>query len=423
MGQFLETERPRQAAFKSRSLYFSEFARADGIYRGKYRPFCLPRENAEENLFEEIRTVAPRYFQKQEIKWHHGRDNKPSNHLCDSQVCCVNFLFPFADKPHALIELLRPVFPTILRVLPMEKEFPGQFISFEWIGKENYLQERIGRGGKRTRGANFTSADAAVMFEREDGMRQIALIEWKYTESYGSTPLKIAPSGTDRTKIYKPLYEQEDCPLNESLLRDFADLFYEPFYQLMRQQLLAHEMERAHELGATLVSVLHIAPWHNQDFRRVTSPNLCELGVSAMDVWKRLVQAPDRFTSVSTEELFGRLAVEHLPQLSAWWGYINQRYSWLPHRTKCSICNVELDDPEFASNYPNFVCRECDARALNGKGEPPHHDSMHDNGDNPVFIDDIKCWRRYRFGGYITMRDKFDCADILEFYARYKEVF
>jgi hypothetical protein len=40
---------------------------------------------------------------------------------------------------------------------------------------------------------------------------------------------------------------------------------------IMRQQLLAHEMEKAHELGADIVSLLHFSPAHNKDFMRVTS--------------------------------------------------------------------------------------------------------------------------------------------------------
>jgi hypothetical protein len=260
-----------------------------------------------------------------EIKWHDGQGRKPSNHLCDSQVCCVNFLFPFADKPEALVELLRPVFPAIRRVLSMEAD---QFVSFEWIGRENYLREKC-RTSKRTRGANFTSADAAAMFERQDGLRQIVLIEWKYTESYGETWLRFAQSGTDRRQIYAWLFEREDCFLDKPLLPCFCDLFYEPFYQLMRQQFLVHEMEKAHELGADVVSVLHIAPAHNHDFRRVTSPALRRLGDSAVDVWKRLVTTPDRFASVATEELFGRSRIGHLPELTAWWEYVSQRYPWL----------------------------------------------------------------------------------------------
>jgi hypothetical protein len=45
-------------------------------------------------------------------------------------------------------------------------------------------------------------------------------------------------------------------------------------------------MERARELGADKVSLLHIAPAHNRDFRRVTSPSLIPLGDSAIGVWK-----------------------------------------------------------------------------------------------------------------------------------------
>lgn len=111
MGKFLEAERQRQAKFKASSLYFSEAARSDGVYRGKPRSFCLPLEYARENLFLDIRQTAPAYFAAQDIKWHDGGDGNPSNHLCDSQVCCVNFLFPFADKPHALAAVLRPIFP------------------------------------------------------------------------------------------------------------------------------------------------------------------------------------------------------------------------------------------------------------------------------------------------------------------------
>jgi len=325
-GRFLEAERSRQAAFKASSPYLTEAALADGVYKGKPRPFCLPRERADENLFHEIRQPALTYFARHEIKWHGGKEGNPFNHLCSSQVCCANFLFPFADKPNALVELLRPVFPTIRRVISMEAD---QFVSFEWIGKDNYLREKC-RTSKRTRGANFTSADAAVMFERQDGRRQIVLIEWKYTESYGETWLRFARrSGTDRRQIYAWLYECEACLLDKSLLRCFCDLFYEPFYQLMRQQFLAHEMEKAHELGADVVSVLHIAPAHNQDFRRVTSPALRRLGDSPIDIWKRLVKTPDRFASVATENLFGRSRVGRRPELAAWWEYVGQRYPWL----------------------------------------------------------------------------------------------
>lgn len=326
MGKFLESEKVQQAEFKASSPTFSEAARADGLYKTKLRPHCLPREHSAENLFLDIRQNALDYFAAYQIKWHDAIERNPSNHLCDSQVCCVNFLFPFADQPGALAEILGPHFPTLHTMLPIEN---GQYVAFEWIGQENYLGEKISRNGKRSRGANCTSADAAVMFQHTNGQRQIVLIEWKYTESYSPTWLKFAKSGTDRTQIYAPLFQRDDCPINKALLPEFDDLFYEPFYQLMRQQLLAHEMERARELGADVVSVLHIAPAHNTDFHKVTSRGLETTGKTAMEVWRKLVRPQSRFLSLSTEQLFGPLFTTPPPTMQEWLAYIGLRYRWV----------------------------------------------------------------------------------------------
>ena len=326
MSRFLTDEKPRQAAFKANSPYFSEGARKEGIYKGHSYPFCLPRDYALENLFPDIREPALSYFDRNEIKWHDGQNHKPSNHLCDSQVCCVNFLFPFFDKPKALAGLLRPIFPVIQEMLPIED---GQYVAFEWIGQRNYLGERISRNRKRTRGENFTSADAAVKFKRTDEKTQIVLIEWKYTEAYFSTWLKYAGSGTDRTKIYEHLYNDDDCPLDKEHIPSFDSLFYEPFYQFMRQQLLANEMEKAHELGADVVAVLHISPAQNKDFMRVTSPDLKTIGISPTHIWQKLVKAPGRFVSEYTENIFGKFNVGAFTKLSDWWRYVSMRYEWV----------------------------------------------------------------------------------------------
>lgn len=326
MGLFLESEKVQQAEFKASSPTFSEAARADGFYKTKFRPFCLPREHSAENLFPGIRQNALAYFASHQIKWHDAIERNPSNHLCSSQICCVNFLFPFADQPHALADMLRPHFPTLQTMLHIEN---GQYVAFEWIGQENYLGEKISRNGKRSRGANCTSADAAVMFQHTNGQRQIVLIEWKYTESYSPTWLKFAKSGTDRTQIYAPLFQRDDCPINKALLPHFDALFYEPFYQLMRQQFLAHEMERARELGADVVSVLHIAPAHNTDFHKVTSAKLETLGKTAMDVWRNLVRPQSRFLSLSTEQLFGPLFTTQPLAMQRWLAYIGLRYRWV----------------------------------------------------------------------------------------------
>jgi hypothetical protein len=98
----------------------------------------------------------------------------------------------------------------------------------------------------------------------------------------------------------------------------------------MRQQFLAQKMEEARELDADVVSVLHIAPKCNVRFRRITSPELARAypTLSATEMWSSLVTAPQRFQSVNTEELFGRLTASNVPAMSQWLTYIKSRYPW-----------------------------------------------------------------------------------------------
>ncbi len=101
----------------------------------------------------------------------------------------------------------------------------------------------------------------------------------------------------------------------------------------------------------------------------------------------------------------------------------------------CSICQDNPVDKHPAEAYPNLVCESCDQRAVNEHGEEPWHgwppdenpeteeDTVQmapDRGENPVYIDGEKCWRRYRFGGWVTMKDDHDCDSISEFYEEHR---
>jgi hypothetical protein len=168
-----------------------------------------------------------------------------------------------------------------------------------------------------------------VHFERQDGTQQVVLIEWKYCESYSSTPYTSPEAGRGGQTSTGACSTLLTARWIKTCSQAYDDLFYEPFYQFMRQQFLAHAMEKARELGADIVSLLHIAPAANRDFRRVTSPGLRALGESATQIWSRLVRPPGRFLSVSTEALFGGFAVRDFPPLTRWWDYVSTRYRWL----------------------------------------------------------------------------------------------
>jgi hypothetical protein len=161
MGKFLKAEKILQADFKINSPYFSDNARTDGVYKNHPYPFCIPRQYANENLFAGIRSAPIEHFKKYKIKWHDGQKSFPSNHMCDSQVCCVNFLFPFADLPAALSALLKPFYPQLSKMLPIEEDL---YVTFEWIGEKNYLGEKISRSGKRIRGGEFHQRRCSCAF-------------------------------------------------------------------------------------------------------------------------------------------------------------------------------------------------------------------------------------------------------------------
>jgi hypothetical protein len=290
-----------------------------------------------ENLFAGFRQSAIDYFRQRNISWHGGTGTPmgprlPSRHLCCSQSMCVNTLFALMEAPASLSALLHDLgYPVLepLRFNPGGAYFiePG-YVAFEWIGLRNYLCEKS-RGGiapevQRTRGSGFTSADFAFRFKRTDHRIQIVLGEWKYTEMYSSESIRVSGHGTDRFEIYRAALKAADCPIDYHTVGVDA-LFYEPFDQMMRLQLLAHAMERARELNADIVSVLHIVPSANRDLLdTITSTKLKPLGRTIHDVWRAMVD--DRnFSAVHAEYVLAHL-LEDIPD-QRWADYMRVRYA------------------------------------------------------------------------------------------------
>ena len=330
MATYAHTQRTRQAAFKQSWEWLSPAARADGAYRGKSYPFVLPTGSARENLWEPIRAAALRHFYVQRIAWHDGQNRgpvesrEPSPHLLDSQVCAVNFWWGLSLSPDSLAAALRSVFDDVDHVvLPSES---GPLAEVEWVGLERYLDER----GWPGRGEFATSADLLLAYEDAAGRRHGVLVESKYTETYSPDKwLNIGKSGESRRKTHSPLFEAANSPIRGKLGIELDDLLIEPFYQHLRQQFLAAEMERARELDFDTVTCLHVSPRANREFHEgVTAPKLREFGETVGEAWNAILVKPERYRSAAYEDLFSAVAAAGDPELVGWEQYQRTRYGW-----------------------------------------------------------------------------------------------
>ncbi len=307
---FREAARRAAVVWKQSTSTLPDTARGPGPYRpdGPAYGFCLPSEFLALNLLPEAREIALDRFDRVGIPWHAGGNALPGPHLLSSQVQCANALAPFVDSPDALAAIFGGVLP-IADVLPFgDPALPTDHVVFEWIGLTDHLGERGGSAG--IRGAHSTSADAAIKYRNTDGQTEIALIEWKYIERYGGGPLSGGEASlAKRQRRYRSMFADPDGPLRNDLVA-FDDLFVEPFYQLMRQQLLAYAMEHSHELGADRVRVIYAAPAANAELwgslgarhrqpRQDTGPTF----TSVLEVWTAMQRRPDRFSWFDTAAL------------------------------------------------------------------------------------------------------------------------
>ena len=244
----------------------------------------------------------------------------------------MNFLFPMQSNDKLLANVFKGIYPELGTPLPMvEDGISGKgahpYVSFEWIGLDDYLSETRRKPGKRIRGANYTSADFAFRFRRTDGRIQIVLGEWKYTEYYG-----YEDKGTNQIRLnnYTESFSRSPGVFVSKDPALYRSLFFEPFYQLMRLQLLAQEMEASHEMGTDLVTVLYIHPAANKEFtERVTSRYLSAKfpGQGVMSIWRQLVDQT-RFTTISMEYLLQLIGRARPLANPAWVDYLQTRYNF-----------------------------------------------------------------------------------------------
>ena len=80
-----------------------------------------------------------------------------------------------------------------------------------------------------------------------------------------------------------------------------TELLQEPLYQLVRQQLLAWELEKARAHGADRVRVVLVSPRENAAYQRsLHGTRIRALGGCVSEVWQSLLRRPDRFVAMDS---------------------------------------------------------------------------------------------------------------------------
>jgi hypothetical protein len=267
----------------------------------------------------------------QEIGWH-----THANHGASSQVCCVYFLFPFVDQPALLARWIDQVLgvedarPEVIE----RRNGEDHYVAFEWFPETDYLNE-AGKDGKRNRGSNSTSVDAAVRY-RIGGELHLLLIEWKYTESYASKRNPKSMAGDpSRIARYHNIWQRPHGPIRADLDVELTEFFLEPWYQLLRQQMTAYHAETDPLSPYHRVTLLHISPNSNLGLHKAKG-NFAVHGDDVFEVFASLLDRNfrDRFKSIDTSEAFSCL---FRSDAASWMDWLYGRYPALLQKSMDSL--------------------------------------------------------------------------------------
>lgn len=269
-------------------------------------------QDGRNNIYHEIRQDVIDYFDENEISWWQG---KPVPHMNSSQIACVNHLFLLRQDHDAVLSIAKNASGLdLIDVVKMNCDKNPQYISFEVVSTNDLLNE-----GKRTRGRNCTSVDAAIIGIDRNGKRWLLPIEWKYTESYGNS--------CDKTGKGRPDHYREYIATSSYLKGDEESLkiyFWEPFYELMRQTIWAERIclnKESELLGCDHFKHINVIPKENTnllDFKyRVSGKNL-------LDTWQNSLKDESSYVMISPEELMR--PISNCKQYSSLVNYLESRY-------------------------------------------------------------------------------------------------
>ena len=340
--EFERTAKRRQQDFKEASPTVSDKGRTPTDDKGMRHPHLLAKGCEVENLFPCVRGEdgAMDFFRRRRMSWwtspasgDSGKADKPTRNMASSQVACVNFLLPLAGIPGALLTVLRALDDDVAEVVDIDHAGETSKVEYEWIGLGRSLE------GGRTRGSHNTSIDAFLVAETKTRTRRAYLIEWKYVERYLSTRPKFKGEGArgdTRRLRYAERFSAPFSSFNPAAAPNLDDFLYEPFYQIMRQRLLADRMVEDRELGVQEAKVVVVVPKENWAYRAIsdgrtcTSPPLAERfsGLGTVDaVVRASLKHPDsQFDMVAPSFLLDAVTQRLPGETVEWADYWRSRY-------------------------------------------------------------------------------------------------
>jgi hypothetical protein len=327
MNNLIRRMRKTVADYKENVLGVSE----QGVFRGKPYRHILPRDKQPLNLWEDIREDAIAYFGAERIAWH-----KDSHNLLNSQALCVNLFFPLREE----LALLTGFFSNRISGLAQVNK-----MHFEYIGPEgtDYLHE----GGSR--GQNRTSADVALEWDSEDGTRGLLLLEFKFTEGeFGRCGGAASKGNTDQSRClrsekiirapsvmcylvqskkrpYWDIILDSDGPLwTENLTLEQHCPFRYDFYQLMRNQLLAHQIERDQQSG--FARALFGVVYHRGNDRLLRMGHPYGGERNPLTAWASMLKQPESFVTFTIQDLLNWIDAELPGRLHDWRNFLRIKY-------------------------------------------------------------------------------------------------
>jgi len=332
---FEQQEIFRQVAFKR--CHWPHLADGHAIRHPTYTyPHILPAGHERLAFYEPLADPILCYLEEKDIALHSQALN-----LKSSQVACLNFLFPLRQDLDLAKAVLQPFLSGLREVKWIEFEYTGPQGITEWLGEP--------KRGKR--GQNRTSIDAAISWIGRSKRECITLVEWKYTEhNFGVCGAFRSASEAKKAKCLS-LHVARD-PTRSCLLTTGGDyrsrrywehmeaagislpafagvqgcLFQGPFYQLMRQFLLAAYLRQTGE--ADEVEVVSIGFARNTEVHKI-SPYLRLLvhgeGKSIVDAWNTVMKDVPPMRHWTVEQLMAR--VNEIEGIDLGWrNYLRERY-------------------------------------------------------------------------------------------------